>query len=132
MRAFVPAFFALLAVAAGAILPFQGAINVRLRALLGHPVRASFAQFAIGATFLGLLALTARAPQPQLGTLGRAPAWVWLGGILGSCYVLTTIVVLPRLGGALTFALIVGGQMLAALMIDQFGLFGLERTPLSA
>jgi transporter family-2 protein len=35
------------------------------------------------------------------------------------------------LGRPLTFALIVGGQTFAALLIDQLGLFGLDRTPLS-
>lgn len=132
MRAFLPAFLALLAVVAGSVLPFQGAINVRLRALLGHPFRASFAQFAVGAIFLGVLALTVRTPLTPAVEIARAPWWFWTGGLLGSFYVLSTIVVLPRLGGALTFALIVGGQMLAALAIDQLGLFGIERTPLSA
>lgn len=117
---------------AGAVLPFQGAINVRLRTVLGHPFRASFTQFAVGALFLGALALSVRAPLTPVAELARAPWWAWTGGLLGSFYVLSTIVVLPRLGGALTFALIVGGQMLAALAIDQLGLFGLERAPLSA
>jgi len=131
MRAFVPAFFALLAAVAGAVLPFQGAINVRLRGLLGHPFRASFTQFVVGSIFLGILTLLVRDPFPTAGEVARAPWWFWTGGLLGSFYVITTIVALPRLGGALTFALIVGGQMSAALLIDQLGLFGLDRTPLS-
>ena len=127
----MPALFALLAVAAGCVLPVQAAINVRLREVLGHPFRASFSQFTVGAIFLGLLALSVRAPLPPLAEIARAPWWFWTGGLLGAFYVFSTIVAVPRLGGALAFALIVGGQMFAALLIDSIGLFGLDRTPLS-
>jgi len=131
MRVLLPALFAALAVGAGAVLPIQAGINVGLRGLLGHPFRASFTQFVVGTIFLGLLTLTVRAPLPTLAEASRGPWWLWAGGLLGSFYILTTIVVLPRLGGALTFALIVGGQMAVALAVDQLGLFGLERTPIS-
>jgi transporter family-2 protein len=81
---------------------------------------------------LGLLTLLVRAPFPSSAEVARAPWWLWTGGILGSFYIVTTIVALPRLGGALTFALIVAGQMFVALLIDQIGLFGIDKTPLSA
>jgi len=119
------------AVLAGAALPVQAGINVHLRGLFGSPLRASFAQFVVGALFLLALTLFAREPWPALNALARGPAWVWTGGILGSLYVLSVIVLVPRLGAAVTFALIVAGQMGISLAIDQFGLFGLHRAPLS-
>jgi transporter family-2 protein len=112
-------------------LPVQAGINVHLRQVFANPVRASFVQFTVGATFLLLLTLFAREPWPALNALARGPAWMWTGGLLGALYVVSVIVLVPRLGSAVTFALIVAGQMGISLAIDQFGLFGLARTPLS-
>jgi transporter family-2 protein len=116
---------------AGAALPVQAGINVHLRGIFGNPVRASFVQFTVGALFLLALTLFARDPWPALNALARGPAWAWTGGILGALYVVSVIVLVPRLGSAVTFALIVAGQMGISLAIDQFGLFGLPRSPLS-
>jgi len=118
-------------VLAGAALPVQAGINVHLRGIFGNPVRASFVQFTVGALFLLALTLFARDPWPALNALARGPAWAWTGGILGALYVVSVIVLVPRLGSAVTFALIVAGQMGISLAIDQFGLFGLPRSPLS-
>ena len=116
---------------AGAALPVQAGINVHLRGIFGNPVRASFVQFTVGALFLLALTLFARDPWPALNALARGPAWAWTGGILGALYVVSVIVLVPRLGSAVTVALIVAGQMGISLAIDQFGLFGLPRSPLS-
>jgi transporter family-2 protein len=59
------------------------------------------------------------------GRLGSAPWWAWGGGLLGAFYLVASIVLAPRLGAGTTVALVVGGQMLAALVIDQFGLLRL-------
>lgn len=122
------AAFALLA---GIGLPLQAAVNVRLRDVLGNPLRASLGSFAIGTVLLLAAALIVRAPLPALATVERAPWWVWTGGALGAFFVLGTIVIVPRLGSAVTFALVVAGQMMASIVIDRYGLFGIPQTPLS-
>ena len=131
MRLMTPILLALLAVAAGVGLPIQAGMNVRLRELIGHPFRASALQFVVGATLLLLLSLSVRAPWPSAADIARAPWWAWTGGALGAFYVLSTIVLVPRLGGALTFALVVAGQMIAALAIDRFGFFGTAPMPIT-
>jgi transporter family-2 protein len=131
MRVLWYTVWAFAAVLMGAALPVQAGVNVRLRQILGDPLRASFVSFAVGSVFLLLLTLTAREPWPALSALARGPAWAWAGGLLGACFVVGTIVLVPRLGAAVTFALIVAGQMGISLAIDQFGLFGLARHPIS-
>ncbi|GAC1311929.1 MAG: hypothetical protein NVS2B3_18060 [Vulcanimicrobiaceae bacterium] len=116
--------FAAFAVVAGVALPFQAAVNGQLRTLLGNPIRASFVSFAVGIALLIALALATRDPMPALAAVTGAPWWIWLGGILGAFYIVASIVVVPRLGSAFTFALVVAGQMAASLAIDRFGLFG--------
>ncbi len=50
-----------------------------------------------------------------------APAWVYIGGLLGVVYVVAVIFLAPKLGGLLTFALAIAGQLLAALLLDHLG-----------
>ena len=47
------------------------------------------------------------------------------GGFAGAFYVAAVIVLVPRIGGALTFGLVVTGQLTFSVLIDHFGLLGL-------
>jgi len=49
---------------------------------------------------------------------------VWIGGLLGAFYVVGSIVTAPKLGAATLIALVVAGQTVASLLIDQFGWVG--------
>jgi transporter family-2 protein len=57
------------------------------------------------------------------------PAWAWFGGLLGAAYVAATTVLGPRLGAATLLALTIGGQMVAALLVDHYGVIGFPQTP---
>ncbi|HEX6278510.1 MAG TPA: DMT family transporter, partial [Pyrinomonadaceae bacterium] len=54
----------------------------------------------------------------------EAPAIAWVGGLLGAFFVASAVTLVPRLGVAMTFSLIIAGQMLVTLVIDHFGLLG--------
>ena len=43
----------------------------------------------------------------------------------------TAVTLVPRLGVAMTFSLIIAGQMLVTLVIDHFGLLGVPETKVS-
>lgn len=60
-----------------------------------------------------------------------APWWAWSGGILGAVFILLVILLLPSLGAATLLALVVAGQMTAAVLMDHFGAFGLAQQSLS-
>ncbi len=114
-----------LAVVAGAVLPLQAGLNVQLGKAVHQPVFAAFASFLIGT--VGLLAYLL-AIKFDFSTVAQAktvsPA-VWTAGLLGAFYVAAVIVLAPRLGTALTFSLIVAGQMSLSLIFDHFGLLDL-------
>lgn len=119
----LPIYF-LLALIAGAFLPFQAGVNSQLKEIAGGPVQAAFVSFAAGTVMLLaylLLSRTAFASGPSLSNW-----WLWLGGgLLGAFYVTLIVVLTPILGVALTFGLIVAGQMAMSLALDQFGWLGL-------
>jgi transporter family-2 protein len=114
------------------VLPFQAGINAELADWLNSPVRAAFVSFAGGTLLLAVAAALVLRPVPSAGRLGDAPWWVWLGGALGAFYVLGSIVSAPKLGAATLIALVVAGQALASLIVDNFGWVGFEPKHISA
>jgi transporter family-2 protein len=120
-----------LGLAAGAVLPVQGAINARLRTELDAPLAAGAVSFLVAtAAMLLLLAAVQRAP-------GRAdprtvPWWGWLGGACGATYVTSVFLLIPEIGAAPTVALTVAGQQIASVLVDRHGLLRLPRRPITA
>lgn len=62
----------------------------------------------------------------------HAPAWMWVGGVMGAVIVLGITFAAPRIGTTATVAIFVFAQFAAAAVVDRYGLFGLDRIPVSA
>jgi transporter family-2 protein len=115
----------LLALMAGAGLPLQASVNSAMRLQLGRPEWAALVNFVVGSMGLALYVALQRLPLPAAAAWGRAPWWAWSGGLLGAFYVTATVVLTPRLGVTTSLALMLAGQVMAALAFDHFGLLGL-------
>jgi bacterial/archaeal transporter family-2 protein len=124
--------YLLFAFAGGVVLPFQAGINAELGGWLGSPVRAAFVSFLVGTLVLAVAAALVFKPLPSWAKLGDAPWWVWIGGALGAFYVAASIVTAPKLGAAQLVALVVAGQALASLVVDEYGWVGFEAKHISA
>jgi transporter family-2 protein len=120
---------------AGAALPFQGAINARLRAELDAPIAAGALSFVVatGAMALVLAAALSFAgqPRPRVAPLRRVPWWGWLGGLCGATYVTSVFLLIPEIGAAPTIALTVAGQQVASVFVDRYGLLRLPSRTIS-
>jgi bacterial/archaeal transporter family-2 protein len=121
---------ALAGVVAGTSLATQAVVNANLGENLDSASGAAFVSYLGGTIVMGLLlAVGKRAGLglPPLATahLSGVPWWAWSGGLLGSIYVMISILLVPRLGSATVLSLFVLGQMLASVTFDNFGLFGL-------
>lgn len=116
--------YLLLAVAAGAMMPTQAAINNRLSTVVASPILAALVSFVVGTIGLFVYAVASGTPIGNLASVKDAPPIAWLGGLLGAFFVTATILLVPRLGVAMTFSLVIAGQMLVTLVIDHFGLLG--------
>ena len=112
------------ALVTGAAIAVQSLSNLRLRVALGTPVWAAIGQFIVGLALLVVIALVTRQPGPDTSGLSRMPWWGWMGGAVGALFIVVSIVLTPRLGTALTLATITVGQLIAALMLDHYGLLG--------
>ncbi|MEM1337607.1 MAG: DMT family transporter [Bacteroidota bacterium] len=118
-------FFILLAIIAGAVLPLQAGLNVQLGKSVHQPIFAAFASFLIGTIGLLIYLLVLKFDFTTVTQTKSVSPVVWLAGILGAFYVAVVIILAPRLGVALTFVLVVAGQMVVSLILDHYGLLGL-------
>lgn len=121
-----------LAFVSGLLLTVQVGLNAALRNAFGNPGTAALANFMVGGVGLFAYLLITRAEWPARAALAGAPAWAWFGGLMGAFYVASSVVVGPRLGAAALLALTVFGQLVASLIVDNYGWLGFPHHPLTA
>jgi bacterial/archaeal transporter family-2 protein len=121
-----------LAALAGACLGTQAGVNAQLGRYLGHPLWASFVSFLIGTILIVPLLVWFRVPFPSVLTAAaNGPWWMWTGGAIGVCFVTAALILAPQMGVATFLAAMVAGQLIASLVIDHFGLTGLDVRPVT-
>jgi transporter family-2 protein len=123
---------AIFGILGGTWLAVQGPLNADLARRLGHPLLGASVSFAVGLASLLILIFASGLRLPPLPDLRAVPLHLWFGGCLGVAYMVTVIVLTPRLGVAMVLSLAVAGQMLTALLIDHVGWFNLDPRPVSA
>lgn len=114
--------FIFLAVLAGAMIPAQAATNNKMAMTVDSPIVAAFLSFTVGTLSLFLYVIASGTSVASFAQAKNAAPVAWIGGILGAFFVTASVALIPRLGVALTFSLIIAGQMIATLIIDHFGL----------
>jgi len=120
----------LMAAMVGAGLTVQVGMNATVRFAIGSPVLAAIVNFVVGLAALILVAVVGGARWVP-GSAAVVPAWAWLGGLLGALYVASTTVLGPRLGAAALLAFTLAGQMLAALLVDHYGIIGFPQSSIT-
>ena len=116
--------------AAGGLISLQAPTNALLARAGGSPVIAALISFAVGTVALMVVAL-ASGPRPAAAAFARLPAYAWLGGVYGACYVAIAAFAAPRIGLGSLVTIGIAGQILMAIALDHFGMLGLAREPVS-
>lgn len=117
-------FYIVLALAAGAMMPTQAATNNKMAMVVGGPILSAFISFVVGTVALFVYLLVSGVPLANLAAVKDAPAIAWTGGLLGAFFVASAVTLVPRIGVAMAFSLIIAGQMIVSLIIDHFGILG--------
>ena len=118
----------MLAFAAG----IAGAVQVAVMGRFGGQVGAieALAFSLLLSTLIASLALlAARGSVSGFADAFQAPKWLWLGAFHGRLHHFTITIAAPRVGVVAVTALLIAGQLGTAVLIDRFGLFGVERIP---
>ncbi len=113
---------------AGIAMAVQGSVNAVLGRIIGL-LEATFIVHVVGLGILVPALFVLHLGRGNLGRLSLAPWYLYLGGLLGVIIIYGVVASIPRLGVAIATTAIIVGQVGTALVIDQFGLFGLERVP---
>ena len=114
----------------GGLIALQAPINSMLGKATGS-FQAAFISFAIGTVVLAVIAAFAKG---GFGTMGEATtlSWYYLtGGVLGAAYVTTVLVTVRELGAGPVVAATIAGQLSASVVLDQFGMLGLPKDPIT-
>ena len=122
----------ILAATAGISLVVQQALNANLRAALNSAVWSGFMSYFVGVICMVAIALVLQDPLPSAATAARIPWYAWSGGLFGAIFVALAIFLVPQIGAATFFALLIAGQMLGSIVFDHFGLLGVPVHPVSA
>lgn len=119
------------AVAVGAAVPMQSAINAQMAANQGHPLYGAVTNTAVATLALCALIIVYRLPAPNFKAAVGGPWWLWTGGLIGAAFVFGALFVAPRIGAAAFAAATIFGSVTAALLIDHFGWFGFPLKPMT-
>ncbi|MCK4501625.1 MAG: DMT family transporter [Desulfuromonadales bacterium] len=117
----------ILMVIAGAAVAIQPSLNARLADKTGY-LQAATISFAIGTLVLLILSLTSG--QGSFRRASGADWWQLTGGLFGAFFVTMTIVGVPRIGTTAVLALTIVSQLLAGMVMDHYGLFGMRGIPI--
>jgi transporter family-2 protein len=120
----------LLAALAGSIMAIQGTLNAALGKIVGL-LEATLIVMIIGlvTAFVALFPLSLG--HGDIFKFTGAPWYSFLGGILIVLITYAVAASIPKIGAANATTAIVAAQVTTALLIDHFGLFGLQAIPFS-
>ncbi len=121
----------LIAIVAGTMLPMQAVINARLARPLESPLWAAAISGAVTTVALVIIGLATTRGLPRGEGSADLPPWSWAGGLCGAIALTAMTATAPRLGAATMIALVVTGQVVFSLVVDQYGLFGAASYPLT-
>jgi len=116
---------------AGIMITVQSGINSQLRTAIQHPLLAALISFLSGTLALIVLVLLSKQAVPALHTFGEISWYKWMGGLMGVFVVTVTLVSVARIGATNMFVLIIAGQLITAVVIDHFGMLGIQQSPIS-
>ncbi len=121
--------YLLLAFLTGLAITIQAGVNANLRQAMTNPILAAAISFGSGFFALIFLLLASGSSIPALDTVRQVNWWKWTGGVIGAVYVTTVIVSVPKIGTANLISLSVAGQLIAAIVMDHYGLMGFSLHP---
>lgn len=115
--------FFLVGTAAGALITLQSVFNAGLGKRTGN--LGSILLITIVSIILVTLLIVLFPKTASLCALPGPSEWyLYLGGLLGLGILAAPIFLVPQIGATSTLTAVVVGQLLLALFIDHFGLFG--------
>lgn len=111
----------------------QSGANTQLRAILGNPFLAGLVSFGVGTATLLIINLSLKSDFTALSahSVQQSSWWMWLGGVMGTFFIMSVIFVAPEIGPTKLFGLIIASQLTFSLIVDHYGWMGFAAQPIS-
>lgn len=116
------------AAVSGVMMALQGSINASLSKVIGL-LETTFVVHIIGAVILAALLFGFKMGKGNLMVIADAPWYGYLGGVISIFIIYLVAASIPSIGVSNATTAIIVGQVLTALAIDYFGMFGLAKMP---
>ncbi len=117
----------IISLVSGILMSVQGVFNTEVTKQTSVWISAAFVQLTALLVCIAAWFFTGREGEIA-GLLKVQPRYMLLGGMIGAFITYTVIVGMDQLGPAKAVMLIVAAQLIAAYLIELFGLFGVEKT----
>ena len=111
----------------GSLIALQGSVNSALGKFLEHPLHAAIISFGTGLIALLVATLFMKTGLPSPAKIFSAPKVILIGGLLGSVFVTSVILCVPKVGVANVVMAALCGQIILSLILDHFGAFGMPK-----
>ena len=109
----------------------QSPLNAQLGKAVGSPINAALISFLVGTLALIVVATVQRS-APNAAATRALPWYAWVGGLCGAVFVSAAANAAPRLGVATMLSLAIASQLITALALDHYGVFGIPQHPVTA
>jgi len=130
-------YLSLLAMAAGAAIAIQAAMNAKLGVLLNSAMMSTSIAFffscvfAVSALVLWAVMFSTK-PYPQMTDIKSVPIYLWFsGGALSAFGVCLFYYLIPKMGVGSMMSYALSGQILIAILASHFGWFELPVKPIT-
>ena len=119
----------LVTVTVGSGIALQAVVNTALARTVGI-LEAAFVSVTVTWVIVAVV-LIAGVRSGNMSQITSVPLYLFVGGFVGAAVLVTAVVAVPRLGAASLIAALVVGQLIGAMILDHFGLLGLQGTPIT-
>ncbi|MDP9080321.1 MAG: DMT family transporter [Bacteroidota bacterium] len=116
---------------AGILQAWGPPMNGALQKSMTNPWLASLVSFLPVVALLACVFLCIPRPLPTAEGLTAMPWWAPLGGLVGAGAVIVGLMFVQKVGAGTLAGLTITANILMSLVIDKFGLFGMQQHPLS-
>jgi len=128
----VQALLYLLSGGVGIVLAIHLAMNGQVGALLANPRVGNAVFWIVGAVVAVLIGLAGLAgDSTSLHRLSTVPAYLYLAGALGAVLVFVIAWLIPRIGAGPAMVTMLAGQVIAGMVISQYGWLGSAVRPIN-
>jgi transporter family-2 protein len=116
---------------AGALQAWGPPMNNALKKALVNPWLGSLVSFLPIVAALGVVCLCIPRPLPTAAAWADMPWWAPMGGLVGAFAVVAGLLFVGKVGAGAFAGLTITANILMSLVIDKFGMFGMQPHALS-